>query len=575
MVDVLVERFREWRDHAFLAPEALAALAALAERSTLARAEIRSLLLRLTGEDSRYLLVRAAKVVARLECLGITTDARALLERWTDHEDPAISAEAYHQWAVLCLYDTLQRADLAGIRADLEKSRVAFARAEKSEENRFDARLFVALLGLLLAYLDRRTSDQDAALAIQTRADEVIHLLAHPAGHPWYGYASGAEALLEHRIYRIASGFTRIARAMQEVEEWTNFDEALVELAAVLRLMGHPDSGDRGMAGALGGLESKMVVPRLGPFLDRAVGRARLRRVIANHEAQHGPDERAAVLRQLHEAGMQEYEGAGPPDGRVLHQIEVTVDTEPTGSVLLPVDHPACYGNDPSVDRAVRPLLEATWSRLGSDCPRAQWLRFTELLVFVVQIARDIRDTLPDFALCAEDGGLGQTAGEGDLQEYVFRRLGERYGRDALWESSRVGGGRSDSGIRFSECEIPIEVKAEYRDITREHVQANYVSQADDYATARDQVAILLILDARATNSGRHVARRRAARKAGQPDGPGVKLYPLREAFWVTGLPVDPQITNPQPNAVVIGLVQGNRARPSSTTPYSRRPKTR
>lgn len=577
VVDTLSARFREWRSDPFLAPEALDALAALAERSPLARAEVQGHLLRLTNDDTRYLLVRAAKVIARLECIGFVTDARMLLDRWADHEDPAISAEAHHQLAVLCLNDALHCADLAGIRRALDEARSAFIRAELSEESRFDARLCSALIELLLTFLDAQDADPTAAAAIAARAQGVVALIADPILRPWCGYSTGAEALLEHRIYRIADGFTRIAGAMRDVEEWTNFDEALVELAAVLRLMWQvaPGASSGGIVAALGAVEVNVVVPRLGPLLDRAVGRARLRRVIENHEARYGHDDRAATLLRLHEAGMREYVCTAAPDARVFVDIERAVAAEPTDSILLPLDHPACYGNDPSVHRAVRPLLDAAMARLGADYPLAPRLKFADLLVHLVQIIRDIRDFLPDFALCEEDGGLGQRASEGDLQEYIFRRLREKYGRDALWESSPIGGGRSDSGVRFSECEIPIEVKAEYRDVTREHVESNYVGQADDYATQRDGLAFLLILDARAENSSRHVIRRRATRKAGRTDGPGVKLYPLNEAFWVTGLPVDPQITAARQNAVVVGLVQGNCAKPSSTTTYSGRPRYR
>jgi hypothetical protein len=72
VVDALAAKFREWRSDAFLAPEALDALATLAERSPLARSETRSQLLRLTDADSRYLLVRAAKVIAGLSASAST-----------------------------------------------------------------------------------------------------------------------------------------------------------------------------------------------------------------------------------------------------------------------------------------------------------------------------------------------------------------------------------------------------------------------------------------------------------------------------------------------------------------------
>jgi hypothetical protein len=122
---------------------------------------------------------------------------------------------------------------------------------------------------------------------------------------------------------------------------------------------------------------------------------------------------------------------------------------------------------------------------------------------------------------------------------------------------------------------IPVEVKAEHSDVSREHVHKSYLSQADDYATARDRIAFLMVLDLRPVNSGRHV-KRRQMRGVSQTPPAGltpIKMYNLAESFWIDGLPVDPQIEGAKENVVVVGLAPGNRARPSSTTSYSRKPR--
>lgn len=147
------------------------------------------------------------------------------------------------------------------------------------------------------------------------------------------------------------------------------------------------DETKRGLTGALGALESRALVPRLGPFLERVVGRVRLRRVIANHESRHGSDPRAVVLRRLYEAALAgEYAGGTPKGAEVQSQLDREIGDDPAESLLMPIDHPSCYGNDPDVDKAVRPVLEAARTRLGSDYPRAKWLRFVDVVVFVVQI---------------------------------------------------------------------------------------------------------------------------------------------------------------------------------------------
>jgi hypothetical protein len=81
------------------------------------------------------------------------------------------------------------------------------------------------------------------------------------------------------------------------------------------------------------------------------------------------------------------------------------------------------------------------------------------------------------------------------------------------------------------------------------------------------------VLDLRNQNAAGHLKRVRAARRSGS-DADVVSVYTLDEAFWLDGLPTDPDILSAQPKAVVVGLVLGNRAKPSSTTDYSDRPKS-
>ena len=238
---------------------------------------------------------------------------------------------------------------------------------------------------------------------------------------------------------------------------------------------------------------------------------------------------------------------------------------------LRPAWQGGLFAEDPSVDRAVRPLLDSLWERAGRRMSLQQWSRVRDVTVFLVQVTRDLRDDRPLFALRAEDGGKGQVAGEGDLQAHLMDRLRWRFGRDAVWERSRVAGGRSDLSVRFPECEIPIEVKAEYRDISEEHIRGSYLTQTDEYAAVRDDLAVLLILDLRAANA---IGEPQSGDdQAGDGIGTRYSLYSLRESFWVDGLAPDPQIAGATPKTVVIGLVPGNRPLPSATTSYSRRPR--
>ncbi len=570
IVDVLVERAKRWRAHAFLGPEALSALGALAERSPLARAELGSFLLRLEPGDDRYLLVRAAKVIARVECLGFDTQSRNSLAAWTDHPDYAVSAEARHQLAVVSLYDTLRADSVGALRDGLAECAVLFGRAELSDECRVDSEMLGALVRLYLAVLDAAPGSFPPVIgdAARRMRDRVLEITAGV----WVGFASAEEAAFAYRVWRIADALGSAEAMLSGAEEWTNFDAALVELAAVVALVGRPQPAPgAGLADALQSLGNRVTVPALGDFLGRVVGRVRLRRVIDNYDVTGAEPARREVLAALHERAVRgEYVPGGTDDAA---PAAVTAELARSPAVQLAIDHPGCFGEDPSIDEAARFVLGTAYGRLGADFPKAKWQRFVDVVVFVLRIAQDLTDLLTDFVLCMEDGGKGQTADEGDLQRHVFRRLAEKYGRGATWEKSPIAGGRADSGVKFEECEIPIECKAEYHDVGPSHVDGAYLEQVDGYATSRDRLALLLVLDLRRENAGGHQVRRRAARKAGEPDGPGAKAYSLREGFRTTGLAPDPQLPDPRLNAVVVGLFRGNRPKPSSTTQYSKKPR--
>jgi hypothetical protein len=123
----------------------------------------------------------------------------------------------------------------------------------------------------------------------------------------------------------------------------------------------------------------------------------------------------------------------------------------------------------------------------------------------------------------------------------------------------------------FAECFFPIEVKHEFSSINPQAIHEDYLTQPEIYAAATDRVAFLMILDLRDANATGHADRAKERRRRGQPtDHPS--LYTLEDGFWVDALSLDPQLPHMKPKAVIIGLVPGNRPRPSSTTTYSERP---
>ena len=608
-VDGLLWALREWGADEFLGPEVFHALAVLAERSPLALSETRSQIVRLSPEHPPSLLIRAAKTISRLETLGLDTGARGALYDWAGRPDAFVQAEARQQIAVLSLFDLLRAEDPGDMMEGLRQCRVAFERAGATEELRFDAYLLLAITDLLLVYLEPGVpGSAPAAPQVEQEAKRVLALLSDPAARSWYGYASPAEQMIEHRALRIAHGLSRIGSVTSEAEAWTNYDDALVELAAIPVLM--QDVSDvlpsgLGPANSLNRAWPQVVRPRLGRFLGGVVRRAQFDKVITRYEARHGNDTVSAELRRLHDwACTYQYAPAGvgadtppsPEPGQIVALaladptlvpalrrafpsaeaalkdagLEISRSGEAPG-LHLAIDNPGLYGNDPNVDEAVRAVLASVRGILGPTY--RYWHEFVDVVVALAQITRDIQNDLPAFARCSEDGGKGRHATERDLQDYAFTKLRDCFGRGSVYEGQRIAGGRSDNGVRIREFDMPIEVKAEHATVDRSHIRENYLSQVDAYATARDRVAALLVLDLRKSNAGGHLKRRRALKREGVAPAAPASLYSVRDSYWVDQLPGDRDVGQARANALLVGLVQGNRPRPSRTTAYSRAPK--
>jgi hypothetical protein len=612
VVDELVAQYARARHDAFLGPELLHAIAKLAARSPLARAALQSAILRLDDQDSRFLLIRAAKIVGWFAAKGVDLGANDRLEEWVRSPDASVQSEARVQRAVVGLVATLGADELDTLEARLQESHRALAAADASEELRTDATRLLTLVELLQSYVSIRHSepdkDADVIRALAVRAFRLMDLVVDPKLSSWPGYAEGSEAVVEHRLFLTALAFSRLSETLAGADEWTDLDRALVEAVAALRLLVFRAAGTADPIDApsvpLSAISENIGGKPLGRFLARAVGRARLARIVANWEARELVGEgggTAEQLRMLYDAVVStEQSGAEPalPSGLDVERLlrlaveqpaavavlcqampglparlrEAGLKVEEGGvglsALQIPTEDPGLYGGDPGVDETVRPLLFDLWARLAPRFPMERWNRLKEVTVFLTQLARDLRSDLPRFMLAEEDGGLGQKAGEAHLQEFVFDQLRWKYGRAAVYEARAISGGRADSGLQFETFTIPIEVKAEYADVSRDHVRDNYVGQSHRYATDRDGIAVLLVLDVRSANAASQQTRR-----AGGITGSAAALYGLRDSFWVDAPISDSQVSVSHPSAVIVGLFPGNLPKPSSLTRYSRRPK--
>jgi hypothetical protein len=604
-VDVLINGIENNRHDEFLYIQLIKALGILAKRSSLAHAEISRILLRLKCIDSPFLLIQTVKIIGQLEHIRKTPGFRDKLTELEQSEDFGVQAEVFQQKALLALMDAILSHDFDSLEVSLKEARLMFLRSHSSEEIREDAEVFKLLLDLMLEFFNSRTTDRaDVVIEIRRKNKAILELISNPYAQSWYGYRSSIEQLRMVRILRISDAFTRIVTSASISEEWTNFDETLVELASLYVLMMERDERELDQLDkSFSEIASQVLLPKLGPLLLKATGRVRFEKVIQNHVLANGENETTQALRAVYNVALaKEYNTDLDVDTNVILKEANRLGESPnffinnllaaleSGKVedwlkqhdyptpTLSIDYPELFGNTPQIDIAVRTLLDGIRLQL-KEYPPQQWSRLIEVCESVIHIVHQVRDELPLYALRSpikddEPRGKGQNATERDLQDDLFKYLRIRYGSSVGYEISAIGGGRSDTGLKFTECEFPIECKAEYKNVERQHIHESYITQTDIYASVRDRVAFLIILDLRDANSGRppkKSGRKTAANKTDESKEL-YSLYSLKDSFWVDGLSGDPHLQNPQKNSVVVGLVPGNRPKPSSTTRYSRKP---
>ncbi len=594
-VDDLTNEFRVSSEDNFLSISLLESLALLAMRSPLARTELNAIILRLNfgttnAQNNRHFLIGVAKIIGRLLNRQRDDALYRQLDVLTQADDLAVQAEARFQIALTTLVDVLLAHDEQTLVDQLRNARAAFSRAEASEELRPDATMFVGFLSVLIDF-HSNPAGNDVQFHID-RCMGAARRLIHVAG-----YQSETATLRAGHIRRALDALQRVTNTVREAELWVSIYEVLVELATLYAVIRTPEPSSDGLYCAAWSEFGRVIIaPALGPLLSREVTRARMQQILDKYSGHSGNTSIANGLRELAQAALRSSAAVIPTiDQTKLAQLAIQtgksapelteeflravetgtidrwMDQEGFALTPLPIDRPGLFGGDPNVDETVRKLLRQLRSKLGRY-DVTKWSRVVTALEVIISHVNFIRDSIPQYALCAADGGMGQGASEKDLQRDIFQVLRQKFGRPSIHEMAGIGGGRADTGLLFPECQIPIEMKHEFQSVDERHIRSNYLPQTDIYAGAADRVGILLILDLREGNSAGHTTckPKRTSEKVRTIEP--TALYRLRESFWLDELPPDTQIKNPEQKAVIVGLVPGNRPRPSSTTVYSRRP---
>lgn len=350
--------------------------------------------MRLKPTESPFLLIEAAKIIGRLESLRNTPGLRRKLAELGQVEDLGLQAEVFQQQALLALVDALLTQNLSELREALQEAHLMFARAEASEENRDDATAFILLLDLILEFFNLTDSNRITVAAhILKKSEALLALVSDPYAQSWYGYRSRIEQLLMLRILHIANAFKQISNAVAQSDVWTNFDEALVDLASTYSLFLAKNEGEFSqLDSALLDIAPNIILPRLEPVVLKATGRVQFEKVIERYVAVNGENQIARALRSIYEVTLKreyavdfcgdndtiaalvdEAKKAGETVDFFLNSLCTALESNgiedwakkygyPTSA--LPIDNSGLFGNSPQVDIAVRHILTSVKSQL-------------------------------------------------------------------------------------------------------------------------------------------------------------------------------------------------------------------
>lgn len=313
-VDCLERAFDRDKLHPFLGPSLLGALGILSLRNETARASTKRYLLRLQESDCGTLLNAGAKVIGMLCDREDDKALHAKLAKIAETQDIAARAECRQQLALLTFGNALLSGQPAELTRRLWEARQAFALAEASEEIRPDAALCGLLLDVVLQFHELEIDRQAATRAITDLTGRLRASLTGLGEMIFRGNQSPAAVQFAQNALCIAMAIERAAGEVAKAVRWTAFDQSVTSLArcyAAIRYRPQALPGQERVTEAMSRLADCVLKPRIGPVLNRKVGRDSLAQVIANYQHLHGEDQVFVGLRALQEAEAEAERHAG------------------------------------------------------------------------------------------------------------------------------------------------------------------------------------------------------------------------------------------------------------------------
>ncbi len=481
--------------------------------------------------NAAYLPVKAIKLLGRCyDCVPKDSAIIQKIQECVQCSNYAVSTEARFVSGIIALYDAFSASDEITFLSTLDAAAEHFNAAVVSEEKRTDAELLAAITQCY-ALLLKSTSSQGFKEVV-SYAEEVITERLLVFG----GLDSTDMNIVEFQLVQMLTHLAHWAETLSAPTRWTELKPSLQILADIYAAVREFDMSHTFLSKVSESTQKFVMLPYLhGRFVQIQEITSKMTSIVSDMNWRElatpseiafyelilqmlqdtpSPKERAAtelekvrVAAEKDDPALAEFISKYQQSGEdfsvgfvqlawyYLHQERLAFSTE-----ILLSEGPA----KEICDRIIPHLREA----LSWDVHSLKWkflvyaVRLT--VIYLIRIYRITPgEAAPEdvsflFAVGIEGlNGRGQKAVEKDLENHFYRNI---YMSNLLGgierQSKSIAPGIPDLNFRFpGDIVFPIEIKREFKDISRASIQERYMTQSQSYAAAIHGVGFLFILD--------------------------------------------------------------------------------
>jgi hypothetical protein len=523
-----------------------------------------------TLDELDYLAVRATQLLSHCYDANPQEAIAEKIKELTLSINLEIASEAYFAWGSVCLYDAFRSQTEQDLSYNLQQAQDAFQESSQARENRTDADLLFSIIDCYLAVLSSDWS----------RINESIHQANYKLVEriTMLGEVSELrEETARFQLIQLLIHLKRWAETLVDATRWPSLHPPMEKLAQVYAAIRELSIESTLIGHASITTKELVLLPKLqSQFLQVQEIQSKLQENLADPtwrettpsstiefyklaldliaEREYQKNEFAANW----ETRLAAIEESNPDLGQKLKQVRDTGgDKNALISVLLADVERSQYQMPFPLSGAAKEIYKNLLTALQ---PQLNWPAASDrrryLEYAIGSVAHYFVETnklnIPDakFLFNEQVGGLGQKAGEQDLQNHFYNKMHMSAGVKVEYEPNQITPGRPDLALRYSDDIIfPIEVKCEKKDVRRENIHRKYIAQSQHFAASLSQVGFLFVLDT-------------TPKQAAVP----VKYnldYCYLDSYEVAG--------HIHSVCVIVIIFEANRYRPSDHTRYAKR----